>query len=150
MPAANHINVLYVDDELDNLKSFAATFRRDFNVFTAISAKSAQLVLAGNNIHVLITDQRMPEITGTELLAEAVKKYPYQTRILLTGYSDVEAIIDAINKGQIYKYLQKPWKDEELKSAIISGYEIFDLKSRERDLLKQLREKSTLKNQIIT
>lgn len=150
MSAANHINVLFVDDELDNLKSFAAAFRRDFNVFTAISAKSAQVILAGNNIHVLITDQRMPETLGTELLAEAVKKYPDQTRILLTGYSDVEAIIDAINKGQIYKYLQKPWKDEELKHAIVSGYEIFDLKRRERDLLKQLREKSVVTNQIIT
>ena len=92
----------------------------------------------------------MSEITGTELLVAAVKKYPDQTRILLTGCSDVEVIIDAINKGQIYKYLQKPLNENELKHAIVSGYEIFDLKRRENDLLKQLQEKSAIKNQIIT
>ena len=141
MSKTEQINVLYVDDEVDNLKSFTAAFRRDFNIYTALNAKSADMVLAGNNIHVLVTDQRMPETSGTELLAEAVKKYPDQTRILLTGYTDLEAIVDAINRGQIYKYLKKPWNHDELKHAIVSGYEIFDLRRREKDLLKQLREK---------
>ena len=82
------INVLYVDDEVNNLEAFRATFRRDFNVFTAISAKEAEGILdAENDIHILITDQRMPLKSGTELLAESVRKYPYQIRILLTAHA---------------------------------------------------------------
>lgn len=119
------INVLYVDDEIHNLDPFKAVFRRYFNVFIALSAKEAELILAKNNIHVLITDQRMPETLGTELLAEAVIKYPAQTRILLSAYTDPEAIIDAINRGQIFKYLQKPWNEAELRKAIEKGYEMF-------------------------
>ena len=119
------INVLYVDDEQNNLISFKATFRKHFNVFTALSAKEAELVLAKDNIHVLITDQRMPDTLGTELLADAVTKYPKQARILLTGYSDIEAIKDALNRGQILKYLTKPWNEEELKKAIEDGYDNF-------------------------
>lgn len=135
------INVLYVDDEANNLQSFAAAFRRDFTVFTALSAKDAELILSSNDIHVLITDQRMPVKTGTELLAEAVKKNPDQIRILLTGYTDIEALIDAINNGHIFKYLQKPWNEDELKTAIQDGYKLFDLKRREKELLKKLGDK---------
>ena len=135
------INVLYVDDEQHNLDAFKAAFRRDFNVYTAISAKDAEVILDKEDIHVLITDQRMSETLGTELLVEAVKKYPNQIRILLTGYADIEAIIEAVNRGQIYKYLQKPWGHDELKQVIISGYEIFDLRSREQEIIKQLYEK---------
>jgi response regulator RpfG family c-di-GMP phosphodiesterase len=141
MATAQTINVLYVDDEANNLQSFTATFRRNFNVFTALSAKEAQLLLAKHDIHVLVTDQRMPETTGTELLAEAVKKYPEQTRILLTAYTDVQSIIDAINKGHIFRYLQKPWNEAELKTAIEEGYEIFDLRRKEKELIKQLVDK---------
>src|SRR3954468_3027827 len=115
MSEENKINVLYVDDEDNNLLSFKAAFRRDFNVFTAISADEGKKILAQNEIHVLITDQRMPGTLGTELLAQAVKENPDQIRILLTGFSDIEAIKDAVNRGQIYHYLQKPWNDNELR-----------------------------------
>ena len=119
------INVLYVDDEQNNLNSFTATFRRDFNVFTAISAKESDAILINNNIHVLITDQRMPDTSGTALLADVVTKYPNQSRILLTGYTDIEALIDALNNGQIFKYLTKPWDEDLLKEYIKIGYELF-------------------------
>lgn len=119
------INVLYVDDEENNLISFAASFRRYFNIFTAIGSVEAEVILAKNEIHVLITDQRMPDTLGTELLAETVKKYPYQSRILLTGFTDIEAVIDAINKGRIFRYLTKPWNDTELRTAIEIGYDMF-------------------------
>lgn len=135
------INVLYVDDEPGNLTAFTASFRRHFTVFTAISADAANVILAENDIHILITDQRMPDKTGTELLAETVKKYPDQVRILLTGYTDVEALEDAINVGHIYKYLKKPWNDVLLKASIEEAFSIFDLRRREKELLKQLREK---------
>lgn len=148
------INVLYVDDEQNNLISFKATFRKEFNVFTAISAKEAQSILTDNNIHILITDQRMPETLGTELLADAVKKYPNQIRILLTAFMDAEAIINAINNGHIFKYLIKPWDSDILKNTIEEGYEFY-LKNSEKEeiirnlelIIKELND--TLKNDAI-
>lgn len=125
MATSQQINVLYVDDEQENLKSFSATFRRRFSVFTASSAYEAKDILDINAIHVLITDQRMPGTLGTELLADAVAKYPQQTRVLLTAYADMEALVDAVNNGQIFKYLTKPWKEEELHSVIEKGYELY-------------------------
>jgi len=135
----NHIHVLYVDDEENNLAAFKASFRRNFTVFTALSADEGEKVLKENEIHVLITDQRMPERPGTELLAQAVKNYPDQTRIMLTGFSDIEALKDAINNGQIFQYLQKPWNDTELQDIIEKAYEVYRLKKRQRDLNEELR-----------
>jgi len=133
-----NINVLYVDDEENNLSAFKASFRRHFTVFTAISADEGKKILADNEIHVLITDQRMPGTLGTELLAQAVKDYPDQIRILLTGFSDIEAIKDAINRGQIYHYLQKPWNDENLKETIENAYKVYHLKKKQQELSEQL------------
>ncbi len=138
MSEENVINVLYVDDEENNLTSFRAAFRRDFTVFTAISADEAKKILNENEIHVLITDQRMPGTLGTELLAQAVKEYPDQIRILLTGFSDIEAVRDAINRGQIFHYLQKPWNDDELRKTIHEAYKIYHLKMKQRNLREQL------------
>lgn len=133
------INVLYVDDEENNLISFKASFRKDFNVFTAISAKDAAPILFRENIHVLITDQRMPETTGTELLADAVDKYPYQTRILLTGFTDIDALADAVNRGHIFKYLTKPWDFDELKKAIEDGYYYNESTILEKETIRNLK-----------
>ena len=132
------INVLYVDDEENNLISFKASFRRYFSVFTANSVSEAKEILKKNNIHVLITDQRMPGTLGTELLAEAVKDYPDQIRILLTGFSDVEALKDAVNRGQIFRYLEKPWNDEELKKTIEDSYQIYHIKQQQEVLNKKI------------
>ena len=138
MNASQKINVLYVDDEENNLNAFKASFRRFFNIYTALSATEATTILSTNEIHVLITDQRMPGTLGTELLAQVVKKYPDQIRILLTGFSDIDAIKDAINRGQIYHYLQKPWDDAELKETIESAFKIYDLKKQQQKLNEQL------------
>lgn len=132
------INVLYVDDEENNLLAFKASFRRFFNVYTAISAEEGKKILAENEIHVLITDQRMPGTLGTELLAQAVKDYPDQIRILLTGFSDIEAIKDAINRGQIYHYLQKPWNDTELQTTITEAFQVYHLRKKQQELSQQL------------
>lgn len=143
------MNVLYVDDERNNLDSFKANFRKDFNVYTAISTLEAKNILTNTDIHVLITDQRMPNENGTVLLTEAVNNYPNITRILLTGFSDIEALKEAINEGHIYKYIQKPWKYDDLKYDIIKAYKICILK-REKDLfiekLKQIN--SELENKL--
>lgn len=134
-----NIHVLYVDDEENNLQAFKASFRRYFKIFTAISADEAKKILLENEIHVLITDQRMPGTLGTELLAQAVNDYPDQIRILLTGFSDIEAIKDAINRGQIYHYLQKPWNDTDLKETIENAYKIYYLKKKQQELSQQLQ-----------
>lgn len=119
------INVLYVDDEQQNLISFTATFRKFFNVFTALSAKEAEDILLKNNIHVLITDQRMPVKLGTELLADSVKKYPEQERIIITAFSETIEIKEAVKMGYAFRLFEKPWNDEELKDAIELGYQSY-------------------------
>ncbi len=133
-----NINVLYVDDEENNLLAFKAAFRRNFTVFTALSADEAKITLAANEIHVLITDQRMPGTLGTELLAQAVKENPDQIRILLTGFSDIDAIEDAINRGQIFHYLQKPWNNEKLRVTIENAYKVYMLKKTQKELSTHL------------
>ena len=132
------INVLYVDDEEQNLVSFKASFRRYFSIFTANSASDAQKILKENIIHVLITDQRMPETTGTELLAKAVLDYPDQIRILLTGYTDIEALKDAVNRGHIFRYLEKPWNDDELRKTIEDSFHVYNIKKEQDELNKKI------------
>lgn len=124
------INILYVDDEVNNLISFKALFRLKHHVFTAESGKEALKIMDRNEIHVIITDQRMPEMTGVELLESVLECHPEPMRILLTGYADLNAVIDAINKGKIFHYLSKPWNEQELEKTIQDAYLIY-LKRKE-------------------
>lgn len=130
--------VLYVDDEIHNLNSFKAAFRRDFNIYVAQSAREGRRVLDQNEIAVIVTDQRMPGMTGIEFLESIIPVYPDTIRILLTGFSDINAVMDAINRGQVYKYLVKPWADEELKMYIQNAMEIYHLRRENRDLAQKL------------
>lgn len=132
------INVLYVDDEVGNLTSFKATFRKNFNVFVAESAAEGEKILAENPIEIVLTDQRMPEVTGVEFLQSIIKKYPDTIRILITGYSDINAVKEAVNKGQIYKYIEKPWDNEQLKIIIEKAYEVYDLRRQNKELTEKL------------
>jgi len=132
------INILYVDDEVHNLNAFRAAFRRSFNIFTAESADEARVILAAETIHIVVSDQRMPNVTGVEFLASIVDTYPDAIRILLTGYADISAVIDAINKGQVYLYITKPWQDEELRQHLERAYEIFSLRRENKRLNEQL------------
>lgn len=122
------INILYVDDEAHNLETFKANFRKHYNIFTALSAGDAKIILKANEIHVLITDQKMPGTTGTQLLEDAVQLYPLQTRIMLTAYSDKNSIMDAFHKGLVFKYIVKPYNPEELKILIDEAYDVYKLK----------------------
>lgn len=134
------INVLYVDDEIDNLNAFKAVFRRDFEVFIAESALEGLKILKNkeNNIQVVLTDQRMPDITGVEFLASLVKDSPNIMRILVTGYTDLATVIDAINKGEVYRYVSKPWDNVELKNLILQAFEVYDLRKRNKKLTDDL------------
>ena len=131
------INVLFVDDESDNLIGFKAYFRRYYNVFIALSAVEAKEILTFNEIHVLITDQRMPDTMGTKLLEDTIQEYPNQSRILLTAYTDNESLIDAFKKGLLYKYVLKPYDPIELKKIIDAAYEFYTLNKLKDELYKE-------------
>ncbi|MDQ1148387.1 MULTISPECIES: response regulator [Sphingobacterium] len=119
------ISILYVDDEENNLFSFKATFRLKYTVFTAISGADAIDIVKNNQIHIIITDQRMPEMTGVEFLEQIIKINAAPMRILLTGYTDMAAVVDAVNKGKIFHYLNKPWSEEELDQTIQRAYDVY-------------------------
>ncbi|AZQ61772.1 hybrid sensor histidine kinase/response regulator [Flammeovirga pectinis] len=134
--------VLYVDDEQQNLVSFRAGFRKVYKVLIANSGDEALEILKEehNNISVVISDQRMPKMTGVELFEEVRKLYPDIMRIVLTGYSDVQDIINAISKGEVYRYITKPWNRDELMVTIDNAIEAFNLKVENRRLFSSLQE----------
>ena len=132
------IRILYVDDEENNLTSFKATFRLKYKVFTSPSAAQAISFLADNEVDIIITDQRMPDMTGVQFLESILDKYPDPMRILLTGYADINAVIDAVNKGKIYHYLSKPWNEQELDNTIQDAYKIYLKKKQDKDYNEQL------------
>ena len=131
--------ILYIDDEINNLTSFKAAFRRYFEIYTASSAKEGRKILDNYEIGVIITDQRMPGMTGIEFLESIIPVYPDTIRILLTGFSDINAVMDAINRGQVYKYLVKPWQNDELKMYIENALEIYHLRKENKDLARKLQ-----------
>lgn len=135
--SADKITILYVDDEENNLFSFKATFRIRYQVLVAISGEEALKILATKKVHVIITDQRMPEMTGVDFLEKVLEKFPDPMRILLTGYADMNAVVDAVNKGKIFHYLAKPWNEEELDMTIKRAYE----KYLEKAELKEMNQK---------
>jgi response regulator RpfG family c-di-GMP phosphodiesterase len=136
--AADKITILYVDDEENNLFSFKAVFRMKYNVLTAISGDEAIKILEKKDVQIIITDQRMPEMTGVEFLEKVLEKYPDPMRILLTGYADMNAVIDAVNKGKIYHYLAKPWNEAELDQAIQDAYQKYLEKIEMQDMNEKL------------
>src|SRR5262249_10854561 len=110
--------ILVVDDEAEILYSLRALLRRDFDLHTAQSAYEAMQVLQRQPVHVIMTDQRMPGMTGVELLAQIREQHPDAIRMIFTGYADIKAVIDAINEGNIYRYLTKPWDPDELVTVL--------------------------------
>lgn len=135
-------NILYVDDEESNLRTFKNSLRREYNVLTARSGKEGLEILAKNDIDVIIADQKMPEMTGVDFLKKALEKNPMPNRILLTGYTDFEAIKDAINKGKIFQYVQKPWEKEILKNIIDKAIEAYFLEKNNKVLKEELIKKN--------
>jgi len=116
------IRVLYLDDEEPNLFSFKAAFRRDFEVHTCAEPHQAVRMLDDHEFHVVLSDQRMPRISGVEFFELIMPDHPDISRVLVTGYADTDAVVDAINKGQVYRFVSKPWNEEELRSVIKSAH----------------------------
>ena len=128
---SSRAGVLYLDDEENNLFSFRALFRRDFDIYTTTSASDAVQYLRDKEIHVILSDQKMAEVSGVEFFELVKNEFPHPVRILVTGYADIEAVIDAINRGQVYRYVTKPWNEQELRICIDNAREKFE---REREL----------------
>jgi class 3 adenylate cyclase len=130
--------VLYIDDEDDNLIVFKSAFRRFYKVYTAISAEEGLEILNNEDIALVITDQRMPRMTGVQFL-QTIPDEKEVIRMILTGYSDVEAIIEAINTGKVYRYITKPWSKEELKVTLDNAIEAFRLRTTNKKLIQELK-----------
>lgn len=138
------LKLMVVDDEPDNLDLLYRTFRRDFEVYKAESAFSALEVLnQEGEMAVIISDQRMPKMNGTEFLSRTVQRFPDTIRIVLTGYTDVEDLVEAINSGKVFKYITKPWNPDELKVVVRQAAETYQvLKQRTNELQRALRRES--------
>jgi DNA-binding NtrC family response regulator len=127
--------IMIVDDEPANLRLLERLFRRDFTVITAASGAEALRLLEQHDVALLITDQRMPGMTGLELLKQTAALRPQMIRIILTGYTDVEALVEAINCGQVYKYVAKPWNNEDLRLTVERALAHYETNKGRHELL---------------
>lgn len=143
------LKVLVVDDEPDNLDLLYRTFRRDFKVFKAASgAEAIELLEAKGEMAIIISDQRMPKMNGTEFLSHTVERYPDTIRIVLTGYTDVEDLVSAINAGKVFKYITKPWKPQALKETIDQAAQTYRVVKRRTLALSRALRQESLSNSI--
>lgn len=139
-------SILVVDDEPDNLDLLYRTFHREFKVIRAENGPAALDLLAEvGEVAVIISDQRMPLMSGTEFLSLAAAQYPDTIRIILTGYTDVVDLVEAINSGKVFKYVTKPWDEEELKAVVRQAVDTHNvLQTRTQELRRTLRQESLL------
>lgn len=147
--SAPNVRVLYIDDEENNLHAFKASFRRQYEIYTAISAAEGLKVLQNITVHVILADQKMPGTTGVEFFKSITDTYPDPIRILLTGYTDIEALADAINHGDIYRYITKPWNDLELHNSIKNAYDAYKAKIDLRNKIAELEKTNDELNRFI-
>jgi len=136
-------NILIVDDEPSVIQALKRSFLDDpYNVYTAISATEGLEILAANEIKVVISDEMMPGMAGADFLAKVSGCFPAVVRIMLTGQASLSAAIKAINKGEIYRFFTKPWDDFELRFAVKSAVEKYDLEEENRRLLEIVKKQS--------
>jgi response regulator RpfG family c-di-GMP phosphodiesterase len=132
--------LLLVDDEENIVRSLNRLFRHDgYTIETAASGEEGLRRLAEQPVNVIISDQRMPHMTGVEFLRRVKDLYPNTVRIVLSGYTELESVTSAINEGAIYKFFTKPWDDELLRKNIRAAFEHFELEDENRRLAEQLR-----------
>ena len=134
--------ILIVDDEPDVLDTLRYLFHRRYEVLTAESGDAALHILAEREVHVILTDQRMPAMTGDELLSRARELQPDAVRLLFTGYADIQAVIDAVNRGGIFRYVHKPWDPAELESIVHQAARQFELLAERKRLVAELQERN--------
>jgi DNA-binding NtrC family response regulator len=139
--------ILVVDDEQDNLDAFRFNFRKTFDILTASSGPEALGVLAERECAVVVTDQRMPKMTGIELLREVRERQPDAVGIILTAFTDVDVLVEAINLGQVYRYITKPWDAKEVRGVLQYAIERYYLQKENKRLMAQLAEYTGYLNQ---
>ena len=130
--------VLYLDDEKDALTLFEMSFGRKFDIFTTSDPDEARKIVKDEVLHVILTDQRMPKESGVQFLESIIDKHPDPIRILVTAYSDINAVVDAINKGRIYEYIQKPYVMEGMEQTIWNAAETFFLRRDKEQMMQKL------------
>lgn len=133
-------NLLIIDDEVDITKALVRQFRRKYNVFASTDATDALKIMESKKIQVVLSDQRMPGMTGVDFFTQIKDKYPDALKLILTGYSDIEAVIGAINEGQVFRYVKKPWNPDELETIIREAFEKYELITNNRKLMASLQE----------
>ncbi|OZH52014.1 chemotaxis protein CheY [Hydrocoleum sp. CS-953] len=142
--------MLVVDDEPDNLDLLYRTFRRDFSVLKAESGIQALEILAlEGEVAVIISDQRMPEMKGTEFLRKTLPQFPNTVRIILTGFTDIEDLVEAINSGQVYKYITKPWDPCELKGVVQKAAQTYEVLNQRTEYLEKSQTQLDLLNTVV-
>jgi diguanylate cyclase (GGDEF)-like protein len=137
--SADKCSLLVVDDEPYILPTLSAMLANDFEVHTADSAEAGQQVFAERDIHVVLTDQRMPRMTGVQFLEWVRARFPKTIRLLMTGYAELEDAVDAINRGQVYHYLLKPWRPEELQIILRNAGDKFRSERNREQLMDELQ-----------
>lgn len=137
----NPMRILCVDDEANVLRSLRRLFiDNDYEMFTAVSAKEGLDILdSTDEVQVVVSDYRMPGMDGVEFMSEVCRKWPDTIRIVLSGYADTAAVVEAINVGRIYKFIPKPWNDDQLLVTIQKAFETYDLKKKNAQLMDKLK-----------
>src|SRR5271155_4215788 len=131
--------LLVVDDEMDVCDSVHDLLRREFTVLRARNAEEGLKLMRENEVHIIMTDQRMPKVTGVELLRSVRAGHPQAIRMLFTGYADIDSVIAAINQGHIFRFLKKPWPPEELEAAVREAAAEYERLVEGAEMLEQLR-----------
>lgn len=139
----NDHTVLFVDDEENILSALKRVLRREnYQIITAASGQEGLKILDEHKVQVVISDQRMPEMSGTEFLTHVRERFPNAVRIILSGYTDIDTITDVINKGHIYKFLLKPWNDDSLKMEISRALDYYELVNLNKSLHQRVLEQN--------
>lgn len=138
--------ILYIDDEKENLDGFSYTFRKEYEIYLAQDVTTAFDIISKEDIKIVIADQRMPDVQGTDLLEEISKKYPNIIRIILTAYAEVDVIMEAVNKGKVYRFLTKPWDRKEFYNALENAFETWNLRNENTLLIEDLKKTNSQLN----
>ncbi len=136
--------ILYIDDNEHNLNSFRANFRRDFEIYTALTPEEGYRLIHENNIPIIVSDFKMPEQNGVIFLEQVKERFPNTVRIMLTGHADLPAIVDSINRSEIFRFLVKPWSERDVRNAIAAAFDLYytkiQLSARNEELKKAYLE----------
>lgn len=144
----SNLTLLVVDDEPDILSAIGRLFRRRYHVLTAQSTQEAEEIIAREPVQVILCDQRLPKKTGVEFFSEIRHQYPDIVRVLFTGYTNIDSVIDAINEGAVYRYISKPWNPAELKLFIDQAFEQYTNRYERQQLMLQLRQSNETLDQM--